>query len=133
MTVPTPKQATITAQLEAPYVIAGVNVVAAETEEQAQANLQAARRTIAVTLFGRGEDLSDVEADLLLRRGAAQHVDQMFTYAAVGAGPEVSRYLERFRDHVDADELITAHQAPSTEARLRSVTLTAEAMESVAA
>ncbi|QCW49529.1 LLM class flavin-dependent oxidoreductase [Nocardioides dongxiaopingii] len=127
------REFTPSAQLEAPYVIAGVNVVAAETEEQAQANLQAARRTIAVTLFGRGEDLSDVEADLLLRRGAAQHVDQMFTYAAIGAGPEVSRYLERFRDHVGADELITAHQAPSTEARLRSITLTAEAMESVAA
>ncbi|WP_137294978.1 LLM class flavin-dependent oxidoreductase [Nocardioides dongxiaopingii] len=127
------REFTPSAQLEAPYVIAGVNVVAAETEEQAQANLQAARRTIAVTLFGRGEDLSDVEADLLLRRGAAQHVDQMFTYAAVGAGPEVSGYLERFRDHVGADELITAHQAPSTEARLRSITLTAEAMELVAA
>ncbi|WP_134767820.1 LLM class flavin-dependent oxidoreductase [Nocardioides sp. 1609] len=127
------REFTPSAQLSAPYVIAGVNVVAAETSDEARANLEAARRTIAVTLFGRGEDLSDVEADLLLRRGAAQHVDQMFTYAAVGAGPEVARYLEQFRDHVGADELITAHQAPTTGARLRSVALTAEAMSSVAA
>ncbi|MFB9315544.1 LLM class flavin-dependent oxidoreductase [Nocardioides plantarum] len=120
-------------QLAAPYVIAGVNVVAADTTEEAAANLQAARRTIAVTLFGRGQTLSDVEADVLLRRGAAEHVDQMFTYAAVGDGPAVARYLEDFRDRIGADELITAHQAPSTAARLRSVTLTAEALDSVAA
>ncbi|MCW2814528.1 MAG: putative Flavin-dependent oxidoreductase, F420-dependent methylene-tetrahydromethanopterin reductase [Nocardioides sp.] len=125
------REFTPSAQLDAPYVIAGVNVVAADTTEQAQANLQAARRTIAVTLFGGGQTLSDVEADVLLRRGAGQHVDQMFTYAAVGDGPEVARYLDAFRDRIGADELITAHQAPSTEARLRSVTLTAEAMESV--
>ena len=121
------------AQLDAPYVIAAVNVVAADTVDEARANLQAARRTIAVTLFGRGQELSDVEADVLLRRGAAEHVDQMFTYAAVGDGPVVARYLEDFRDRIGADELITAHQAPSTAARLRSVTLTAEALSSVAA
>lgn len=127
------REFTPSAQLEAPYVIAGVNVIAAETEDEAQANLQSARRAMAVGLFGRGEDLSDMEADLLLRRGGAQHVDQMFTYAAIGDGPEVARYLEQFRDHVGADELITAHQAPSTAARLRSVALTAEAMSAVAA
>lgn len=127
------REFTPSSQLEAPYVIAGVNVIAAETSDEARANLQAARRGIAVTLFGRGEDLSDVEADLLLRRGGAQHVDQMFTYAAVGTGPEVARYLEQFRDHIGADELITAHQAPSADARLRSLTLTAEAMDSAAA
>ena len=33
----------------------------------------------------------------------------------------------------DADELIVAHQAPTTEGRLRSVTLLAEAMDGVAA
>jgi luciferase family oxidoreductase group 1 len=126
------REFTPSTQLDEPYVIAGVNVVAAETGAEARENLQAARRTIAVTLFGRGQSLSDAEADALLRRGGAEHVDQMFTYAAVGNGPEVADYLVGFRDHVGADELITAHQAPSAEARLRSVTLTAEAMESVA-
>jgi luciferase family oxidoreductase group 1 len=126
------REFTPSAQLEAPYVIAGVNVIAAETDDEAQANLQSARRAMAAGLFARGKDLSDVEADLLLRRGGA-HVDQMFTYAAIGDGSEVARYLDRFRDHVGADELITAHHAASTEARLQSVALTAEAMNSVAA
>jgi len=53
----------------------------------------------------------------------------MFTYAAVGTPPEVADYLHGFRDRIAADELITAHQAPTTEGRLRSVELTAEALE----
>jgi luciferase family oxidoreductase group 1 len=121
------------AQLDSPYVIAGVNVIAADTMSQAQQNLEAVRRTMAVGLFGRGQSFTDEEADRLLQQGARQHIDQMFTYAAVGTANVVSDYLERFRKKADADELITAHQAPTAEGRLRSVTLTAEAMDSVSA
>ncbi|RKS75641.1 luciferase family oxidoreductase group 1 [Motilibacter peucedani] len=121
------------AQLDRPYVIAGVNVLAADTTSQAQEHLAAMRRTLAVGLFGRGRTFTDDEAEQLLRQGAAAHVDSMFTYAAVGTPHEVADYLEQFRKQADADELITAHQAPDTESRLRSLTLTAEAMEPVAA
>ena len=121
------------AQLDEPYVIAGVNVVAADTASAAQANLQAARRTMATGLFGRGRSFTDAEADLLLSQGAGQHVDAMFTHTAVGTPAEVRAHLEGFRRLADADELIVAHQSPTTEGRLRSVALTAEAMESVSA
>jgi luciferase family oxidoreductase group 1 len=114
------------AQLDSPYVIAGVNVIAADTMSEAQQNLEAARRTMAVGLFGRGQSLTEEEADILLQQGAGDHINQMFTYAAVGTPPEVGDYLEAFRRKADADELITAHQAPSPEGRVRSVTLTAE-------
>jgi luciferase family oxidoreductase group 1 len=120
-------------QLEAPYVIAGVNVIAADTHRQAEENLQAVRRTMAIGLFGRGRSFSDEEADLLLEQGAGQHVNSMFTYAAVGTAAEVGGYLGEFRERADADELIVAHQSPTTEGRLRSVTLTAEALDSVPA
>jgi luciferase family oxidoreductase group 1 len=120
-------------QLAAPYVIAGVNVVAADTTAEARESFDAMRRTFAVGLFGRGQDLSDDEADQLLRQGAGEHVDQMLSYAAVGTPSEVATYLEGFREKAGADELITAHQARTPEARLRSITLTAEAMESVSA
>jgi luciferase family oxidoreductase group 1 len=116
-------------QLAEPYVIAGVNVLAADTTAEAQEQLAVSRRVRAVALFGRGQDLTDDQADQLLAQGAAQHVDQMLTYAAVGTPGEVRDYLEGFRKRADADELITAHQAPTPEGRLRSVTLTAEAME----
>ncbi|MCW2741010.1 MAG: putative Flavin-dependent oxidoreductase, F420-dependent methylene-tetrahydromethanopterin reductase [Blastococcus sp.] len=117
-------------QLAEPYVIAGVNALAADTTAQAQEQLANSRRFRATALFGRGQAFTDEQADQLLAQGAAQHVDQMLTYAAVGTPGEVRDYLEGFRKTADADELIVAHQAPTTEARLRSVTLTAEAMES---
>ena len=53
----------------------------------------------------------------------------MLTYAAVGTPGEVSDYLDGFRKETEADELITVHQAPTLEGRLRSVTLLAEAMQ----
>jgi luciferase family oxidoreductase group 1 len=119
-------------QLDRPYVIAGVNVLAADTTEEAQHQLEQTRRIRAVGLFGRGRSFTDEEADLLLESAAGRHVEQMLTYSAVGTREEVREYLEGFAKRADADELIVAHQAPTTEERLRSVTLTAEAMEGTA-
>jgi luciferase family oxidoreductase group 1 len=121
------------AQLDHPYVIAGVNALAADTEEAAREQLQVARRARALALFGRGQGITDADADAVLAQGAAQHVDRMFTYAAVGTPAQVGEYLDWFTTKADADELIVAHSALGTEARLRSVTLVAEAMEGVPA
>ena len=121
------------AQLEAPYVIAGVNVVAADTTAAAHADLQQVRRRLAVGLFGRGRAHSDEEAGLLLDGGAARHVDTMLTHTAIGTAAEVREQLTAFRKLADADELIVAFQSPLPEGRLRAVQLTAEAMQSVAA
>jgi luciferase family oxidoreductase group 1 len=116
-------------QLAEPYVIAGVNVVAADTIRQAEENLTAVRRRMAVGLFGRGQNLDDDQADQLLAQGAGTHVTTMFTHTAIGTPRDIGEFLDGFRKLADADELIVAHQAPTIEARLRSVTLTAEAME----
>jgi luciferase family oxidoreductase group 1 len=133
-------------QLEQPYVIAGVNVVAADTAAAARQNLQAIRRARAVSLFARrlghspadGQhadepDLTDEQADQLLASGAAVHVDEMLTYTAVGTPREVSDYLDKFLGQTKADELITVHQAPNLDARLRSVTLLGEAVQAIPA
>jgi luciferase family oxidoreductase group 1 len=120
-------------QLAEPYVIAGVNVVAADTVDAAQEQLHAVKRNLAISLFGRGRALTDEEAEQVLAQGAGQHVNSMLTYTAVGTPPEVREYLEGFKKLADADELIVAHQSGSVEGRLRSVTLTAEAMETVGA
>jgi alkanesulfonate monooxygenase SsuD/methylene tetrahydromethanopterin reductase-like flavin-dependent oxidoreductase (luciferase family) len=120
-------------QLDAPYVIAGVNAIAADTTEAAQAAREATRRRLAVGLFGQGRDLTDDEADLLLSSGAGVHVDRMLTHTAAGTPAEVREQLTAFARLADADELIVAHQAPGTEERLRSVTLVAEAVQAVPA
>ncbi len=116
-------------QLDRPHVIAGVNVVAADTSGAAYKQIETVRRNRAVALFGRGRAFTDEEADLLLESGASQQVDQMLTYSAIGTPTEVRDYLDTFVQQADADELMVAHQSPSTEGRLRSVTLLAEAME----
>jgi luciferase family oxidoreductase group 1 len=123
-------------QLDRPYVIAGVNVIAAETTAAAHAQLLGIRRLRAVSLFGRRlgvplEDLTDEQADQLLEAGASAQVDHMMTYTAAGTPQEVGDYLDEFLGLTGADELITVHQAPTIEGRLRSVTLLAEAARTV--
>ncbi len=125
-------------QLEAPYVIAGVNAVAADTTAEAQEALQAVRRERALGLFGRGRQLPEglsfeERADWLLAQGAAVHVDQMLTHTALGTPAEVREHMAAFARLADADELIVAHQSPTTEGRLRSVELVAETMATVGA
>ena len=125
-------------QLERPYVIAGVNVIAADTTGAAQEQLQGIRRRRAVSLYGRQLGLSDLDmtdeqADQLLGGGAAARVDEMLTYTALGTQAEVQDYLDGFLRQTAADELMVAHQAPTIEARLRSVTLLGESALSVSA
>ena len=113
-------------QLDRPYVIAGVNVIAADTAQSAHQQFQEAKRNRACAMFAGGRTLTDEEADALLASPVGRHVDHMATYSAVGAPGEVSAYIGAFAKHAGADELIVAHQSPTTEARLRSVELLAE-------
>jgi luciferase family oxidoreductase group 1 len=123
------REFTPSAQLDAPYVIAGINVIAADTDTEAQEQLRTTRRLRATGIFGQwGHEYTDEEADLLLEHGAAAHVDQMLTYSAIGTPAEVREAVQRFAKQADADELIVAHQSPTPAARLRSVELLAEAL-----
>jgi len=117
------------AQLAEPHVIAGVNVVAADTEEEARASQLQVQRRFATALFGRGRTFTEAEIDILMETAAGQHVTQMQHYSAIGTPTHVRAYLEEFAVEAGADELMIGHQALSTEARLRSVRLTAEAFE----
>lgn len=120
-------------QLAEPHVIVGVNVVAADTTDTAREAFGQVQRRFATSLFGRGRTFTEAEVDILMETAAGQHVRQMQAYSAVGTPREVRTYLDEFAASTGADELIVAHQALSTPARLRSVTLLAEAMETVAA
>jgi luciferase family oxidoreductase group 1 len=120
-------------QQATPYVIAGVNVVAADTEDEAREHFDAARRQRAVALFARGKDLSEAEAEALLDAGAAAHVDRMMACSAVGTPDQVVAQLADFAVQADADELITAHASPTTASRLHSLTLVGQAVSAVVA
>lgn len=114
------------AHLEEPYVIAGVNAIAADTEEEAQKQFLAAKRRRVTQLVGRGRTFSDDEADMILESPAGQQVLQMTKYSAVGTPDDVKEYIDGFATHAQADELIVASQTETTEAWLRSYELLAE-------
>jgi luciferase family oxidoreductase group 1 len=122
-------------QLDRPYVIAGVGVITADNAEAVAEQLQAVRRLRAINLFGHqlanhpGSEPTDEQADQLLAAGAATSVDHMLTYTAIGTPSVVHDYLDDFARTAGADELITMHEAPTSQARLRSITLAAQALE----
>lgn len=113
-------------QLPRPYVIAGVNVIAADTEEDARAQLLAVTRLRVAILAGGGRPLPDADADRILQSPQGQFVREMMHYTAVGTPAVVKDYLETFARHADADELILAPSSPTTSLRLRTVGLVAD-------
>jgi luciferase family oxidoreductase group 1 len=117
------------AQLASPYVIAGVTVIAADDADAAAAQFTAVGRWRVKALLGRGRQLTDAEADDLLESPEGRHVRHMGLYSAVGTPTEVRTYLDKFAQHAGADELITVHPCTTVEARLRSVELTAAAID----
>jgi luciferase family oxidoreductase group 1 len=118
-------------QLQEPYAIAGVGVIAAETAESAAAQLEAARRVRARALFGRGRKLSEEDITELLGSPQAVAVDEMLAYTASGVPDEVAGYLQQFAKDTGADELMTVHYSDTVGNRLRSVELLAGALDPV--
>ncbi|MBG0826789.1 LLM class flavin-dependent oxidoreductase [Planomonospora sp. ID67723] len=115
------------AQLDRPYVIAGVNVIAADTEQEAQEQFLTAKRKRVSLFLGRGRTFTPEEADAILASPAGQQILRMTTYSAVGTPAEVEDYLGRFAGHAQADELIVVSAAPGRKAWLRSIELLADA------
>ncbi|CCH79356.1 putative enzyme [Nostocoides japonicum T1-X7] len=110
-------------QLAEPYVIAGVNALVADTEEEAQAEFEAALRRRVLQFVARGRTLSPEEQEVVLASPAAAQVAGMARYRAVGTAEQVREGLATFAKHADADELILATQTSSTRAWLRSFDL----------
>lgn len=122
---------TPSAQLAEPYVIAGVNVVAAASSEAARRQFETTRRILVRGLVTRSSgpaDYTDEEIDEFLTTPNGRQLASMLTYAAVGTPAEVRDYLTAFAAEAQADELIVAHQSSQIADRLESVRLTASAV-----
>jgi len=120
-------------QQSEPYVIAGVNVIAADTDEDAQAQHLAVRRARVRMFVQKGIDVSDEQADEILASPQGAQIAEMMRYSAVGTPSEVKEYLDGFAVHADADELIVVPASPGIDARLRSLELLADVAGLVAA
>lgn len=109
--------------LDKPYVIAGVNVVAAETNAEAEALFERVKVERVRMFLSRGRDveLTSQEAEQLMDYPAAREILGMFQHTLVGDDDRVSEKLAEFAAYADADELMTTHPAPTHAERLSSV------------
>ena len=120
------------AQLAEPYVIAGVNVFAADDHDQAANQMKTAYRARTRAMISRGavgQNFTDAEIDTFLASPNGAQLAAMTRYTAVGTQTEVRDYLTAFAESTKADELITAHYAAETADRVHSVELTGAALQ----
>ena len=106
-----------------PHFIAALNVIAADSAEEAQRQLELSQRYRIRQMLGRGRDLTEEEVTMLMHSPAGEQVLSMAKYTAVGTVETVREYLDAFRERVQADELIITNAAPELEARRRTLEL----------
>lgn len=119
------------AQLSAPYVMAGVNVIAADSADAAAEQFQDAKRKRLYQFVRPGTRLTTEQADAILAAPEGAQINSMAKHSAVGTPDEVVDYLDWFTDHAQADELIVVSSAPDREAWWRSLELLAKAAGTV--
>jgi len=118
-------------QLAEPHVIVGVNVVAADDTASAVQQFEIMRRSRVRSMIARGPaspEYSDDQIDAFLTTTEGRRIADMMRYSAVGTPDEVRVFLDDLVSATQADELITAHASSNVADRLRSVELTAGAM-----
>jgi luciferase family oxidoreductase group 1 len=115
------------AQLAEPRVLAAVNVVAADSADEAAQRLHAVQRDRVKRFLSRGgHELTDDEAEALLDAPAGAQIRSMTRYTAAGTPDVVVKYLEDFARRADADELIVTFPVVDRAGWMRSVELLAE-------
>ncbi|WP_291314126.1 LLM class flavin-dependent oxidoreductase [Corynebacterium sp. UBA2622] len=109
-----------------PYLIAAVNVTAAETTEDAERQTRIVHRNRVRALSGRrGQLLNDDQLDAVVDSFQGRQITDMLRYTAKGTGPEVAEYLTWFAEHSKADELMISLQAGSHGESLRGMEILA--------
>lgn len=113
-------------QLAEPYVIAALNVIAADDTAAAEEQARLVRRQRLRTMAGRrGTELTEEQVDEAMGTAFGQQVQHMMRYTAVGDGAEVARYLAEFREHAQADELMVTNATQGLEDRKRALEIIA--------
>jgi luciferase family oxidoreductase group 1 len=123
------------AQLEKPYSMVGVNVIAAETDKEAQYQFSSLQQSF--TLLRRGTPgkvpppIEDIETFWSpMEKAMAQEV---LLFSVVGSAETVERGLRKIIDLTQADELILAAHIYDHKARMRSFEIAAEVLDRIGA
>ena len=114
--------------LDRPYVMLGFNVIAADTDEEANHLFTSIQQAFLSLRRGQPAQLPPPVAGFADRMAPAERamLDQALACSAVGAPETVRRGVEDFVSRTGADELIVTSQIYDHAARLRSYELLAE-------
>ena len=117
--------------LSKPYTMAGVNVIAADTDEEAEENFTSLIRMFLGVLTGKREHLQPpmpMTDDLMM----LQHnpaVREMLKYSFVGRKEAMSKQIQKFLEQTGVDELIVVSNIYSHEERIKSYSIVSEIMK----
>lgn len=117
--------------LDKPYTIAGVNVIAADTDDEAERNFTSLIRMFLGILTGKREPLQppmEMTDDLMM----IQHnpsVREMLKYSFVGRKEAVAKELDKFLEKTGVDELMIVSNMHHHEDRVRSYQIVSEIMQ----
>jgi len=121
------------AALERPHVMVAMNVFAAETSEEAELVASSQQQAFVALRTGNPGRLAPPITDYLASlpapaRAMLAHVGQA---GAVGSPREVRATIEAFLERTQADEILLCGSTYDPQARLSSLELTIEAMDTV--
>ncbi|MEO9077113.1 MAG: LLM class flavin-dependent oxidoreductase [Gelidibacter sp.] len=118
-------------ELKSPYVMAGVNIIIAETDEEAERFATSLIRMFVGIFTGKREYLQPPMAMTQELRDIMQHpqLHQMLKYSFVGSKATVKTQVKTFLDDNKVDELIAVTNIFDVKDRIRSYELFAEIMD----
>jgi luciferase family oxidoreductase group 1 len=117
--------------LAKPYTLAGISVIIADTDEQAEfISTSYYDRIIGILTGDRGQMKAPFEMTNQLREVIQQPaVQQMTKYTCIGSKETVKKQIKTFIDVTQVDELIAVTNVYSQEDRIKSFQLFAEIMQ----
>ncbi len=118
-------------QLEKPYVIIGSQVVAAETDDEAEYLASTMRRSFMGIVTGRRELMQPPTHNLGYEKWGIikDRIDQMLAYALIGGRKEIKRELQQIIGHTNADEIIISSHIYDQQKRVDSYRIFSEVVK----
>jgi len=117
--------------LQKPYVIVGVNIIIAETDEEAHRLSTSLIRMIVGIFTGKRDYVQPPTAMTAELEQVLQNpqIHQMLKYSFIGSKATVKTQVKEFMEQTDADELIAVTNIYAIKDRIRSYKLFAEIMK----
>ncbi len=128
------EQFTPSKQLDKPYVMAGVNVIAADTNEQAEFLSTSMKQMFGGIITGQRNPLQPPidDMDQVMSPHHQMAMKQMLAYSFVGDKKHIHKKVKNFITQTKVDELIMASYIFDYDAWLKSHQLFAEVMQEIA-